>query len=86
MKRKPFYYIIPAGLFLEQSIALISFLRRHSCDDVDPANTLTASQPVSNRVLMRAGNLLRAGDLRGYKSMARMYTKLAASQVKSLTL
>ncbi|GAQ84201.1 ubiquitin-conjugating enzyme [Klebsormidium nitens] len=28
------------------------------------------------------GNLLRAGDLRGYKSMARMYTKLAASQVK----
>jgi hypothetical protein len=62
------------------------FLRSHSCDDVDSANTLAASRPVSNPVLMRAGNLLRAGDLRGYKSMARMYTKLAASQVKLPTL
>jgi len=32
-----------------------------------------------------AGNLLRAGDERGFKSMAKMYTKMYGFKIKSLS-
>ncbi|KAK8939365.1 Protein PEROXIN-4 [Platanthera guangdongensis] len=40
--------------------------------------SLPARSLLSPQLLFSLGNLLRSGDIRGYQSMARMYTRLAA--------